>query len=125
MAVSQYRSNQKQTGAKYKELRKKRKCDLGRLPTYTKLGEKSIKTLRTLGSNEKLRVLRADAVNVYDKKEKKSFVVKIKTVLENPANRHFVRRNIITKGTIVDTEKGKVRITSRPGQDGTVNGILV
>ncbi|MFH1511592.1 MAG: 30S ribosomal protein S8e, partial [Candidatus Woesearchaeota archaeon] len=33
--------------------------------------------------------------------------------------------NIITKGTIVDTDKGKVRITSRPGQDGTLNGVLV
>ena len=37
----------------------------------------------------------------------------------------YVRRNIITKGAIVKTEAGLVKITSRPGQDGTLNGILV
>ena len=46
-------------------------------------------------------------------------------VVENPANRHFVRRNIMTKGTVIETEKGKARITSRPGQDGTINAVLI
>ena len=49
----------------------------------------------------------------------------LKTVLENPANRHYVRRNIITKGTIVDTEKGKAIITSKPGQEGCINAKLL
>jgi ribosomal protein S8E len=31
----------------------------------------------------------------------------------------------MTKGTIVDTEIGKVRITNRPSQEGTINGILL
>lgn len=125
MAVSQFKAKQKQTGAKYKDFRKKRKSDMGRLPTHTKIGEKKIKAIRTAGNNRKVRVLHSDTVNVYDAKEKKNFQAKIKTVAENPANRHFVRRNIITKGTIVDTDKGKVRVTSRPGQDGTLNGVLV
>ena len=125
MVVNQFRSKQKQTGAKYKTFRKKRKSDMGRLPTHTKLGERQAKTLRVLGANNKVRLLNSNKVNVYDSKEKKCFVSKIKTVLENPANRHFVRRNVITKGTIVETEKGKVRITSRPGQDGTLNGVLI
>ena len=51
--------------------------------------------------------------------------VKIKTIIENQANRNFVRRNIMNKGAIIDTEIGKAKITSRPGQDGTVNAILV
>jgi small subunit ribosomal protein S8e len=125
MVVSQYRSKQKQTGAKYKDLRKKRKSDMGRLPTLTKLGAKQTKSVRTLGGNEKIRMLHGDTISVYDKKDKKSYVVKIKTVLENPANRHFVRRNIITKGTIVDTDKGKARVTSRPGQSGNLCGVLI
>jgi small subunit ribosomal protein S8e len=36
-----------------------------------------------------------------------------------------VRRNIITKGAVVDTDIGHVKITSRPGQSGALNGIKV
>jgi small subunit ribosomal protein S8e len=46
-------------------------------------------------------------------------------VLETPSNRFLARQNIITKGTIVETELGKVKITNRPTQEGIVNGILV
>jgi small subunit ribosomal protein S8e len=52
-------------------------------------------------------------------------VAKIITVVQNQANPHFVRRNIMTKGAVVKTDIGLVRITSRPGQDGTLNGVLV
>ena len=47
------------------------------------------------------------------------------TVVENTANTHFVRRNIITKGAVVDTSLGRVKVTSRPGQHGMINGVLV
>jgi len=46
-------------------------------------------------------------------------------VTENFANPNLVRRNILTKGTVVETKLGKVKITSRPGQEGTVNGKLL
>lgn len=62
-------------------------------------------------------------MNVLDPKTNKYEKSKIKTVLETPANMHFARRNIITKGTILNTEKGKV--TSRPGQTGVVNATLI
>ena len=67
----------------------------------------------------------ADIVNVSDAKTKKTFKVKITGILENPASSNLVRRNILTKGTVVQTEKGKARITSRPGQEGTVSGVLL
>ncbi|RLF82243.1 30S ribosomal protein S8e, partial [Thermococci archaeon] len=51
--------------------------------------------------------------------------VKIISVVENPANRQYVRRNIVTKGAIVQTEIGKALVTSRPGQDGIVNAVLL
>ena len=60
-----------------------------------------------------------------DPKTKKSSKAKINTVVDNPANRNFIRANILTKGTVVDTDKGKARITNRPGQEGTVNGVLI
>ena len=50
---------------------------------------------------------------------------KILTVLETPDNRHFARENVITKGAIVETEMGRARVTSRPGQEGSVNAILL
>jgi len=51
--------------------------------------------------------------------------VKIKAVLESPDNRHYTRMNIITKGVVIDTELGKARVTSRPGQHGIVNAVLI
>jgi len=36
-----------------------------------------------------------------------------------------VRRNIITKGAVIKTEKGPARVTSRPGQHGIINAILL
>jgi len=51
--------------------------------------------------------------------------VKIKTVIESPDNRHYARENILTKGAIIDTEAGKAKITSRPGQAGVVNAVLI
>ena len=125
MAISQARPRRKQTGALYKDYRKKRKCELGRLPALTKVGTKRAKNVRTMGGNRKTRLLSADKANLFDPKTKKHEQVKIKTILENPANRHFVRRNIMTKGCIVETEKGKAKITSRPGQDGIVNAVLI
>ncbi|MEM2121441.1 MAG: 30S ribosomal protein S8e [Candidatus Woesearchaeota archaeon] len=124
MAISQFRSRKKPSGGTYKQLRKKRKMDLGREPAYTKVGPQKIKPIRTRGGNLKLRMLNAAYANVLDE-NKKCQKVKIRTVLETPANRHYARRNIITKGTIIDTEIGKAKVTSRPGQDGTVNAILI
>lgn len=81
--------------------------------------------LRTFGGNEKLRLYSADVANVTDPKTKKMSKTKILTVVENPADPHFVRRNVITKGAIINTELGKARVTSRPGQHGTVNAVLL
>ena len=125
MAISQARPRRKQTGALYKDYRKKKKHELGRLPSLTKLSKKRAVKIRTRGDNRKIRLLSIDTANLFNPKTKKYEQVKIKTILENPANRHFVRRNIMTKGCIIDTEKGKAKITSRPGQDGVVNAVLV
>ena len=70
-------------------------------------------------------MLSSNIINVYDKNEKKYKKSKIMTIVSNPANRHFVRRNILTRGAIVKTDLGNARITSRPGQEGTINGVLV
>ncbi|MBI4149650.1 30S ribosomal protein S8e [Candidatus Woesearchaeota archaeon] len=123
MAISQKKSRLSPSGAFYRPLRKKRKSELGRESLYPKLGSRKLKAERVLGGNLKWRLFSADTVNVV--KSGKAMALKIKNVVANPANPNFARRNILTKGAVVETEQGKVRITSRPGQDPVINGVLV
>ena len=125
MAISQLRSKLKATGGRYIPSRKKKLYELGRNPALTKLGERRIVAIRTKGNRQKMRLLKIDIANVFNPKSKQYKKAKIKTISENPANRHFIRRNIMTKGSIVETEIGKARITSKPGQHGTINAVLV
>ncbi len=125
MAKSQLRSKRKVSGSRYIDYRKKKLRDLGRDPTSTKVGKQRIRTMRVRAGTLKSVLLGAEFVNVYDSKAKKYKKVKIKAVLENSANRHFVRRNILNKGAIIDTELGKAKVTSRPGQEAVVNAVLV
>lgn len=125
MVLTQGRSKRKVTGGRYKSYRMKRLYEKGNLPSQTKIGKNDLKSIRGRGGNIKARLFHVEVANLLDQKTKKYSKAKIKSVVESPANRHFVRRNIITKGTIIDTEKGKAKVTSRPGQDGTVNAILI
>jgi len=125
MAISQHKAKKSPTGSKYRNSRKKKQYELGSAPTLTKVGDTKQKKVRTMGGNEKRRLLTSDIVNLLDPKTGKATKVKIKTVSENPANRYFVRRNILTKGSVVETEKGMAKITSRPGQEGMINAVLV
>ncbi|MEE9322972.1 MAG: 30S ribosomal protein S8e, partial [Candidatus Aenigmarchaeota archaeon] len=99
--------------------------DMGSEFLETRIGKINIKAKRSRGGNEKLKLLSTSKMNVADPKTKKVKRVKIVSVEKNPANPHFVRRNVITEGAIVKTEIGSARVTSRPGQDGIVNGVLV
>lgn len=87
--------------------------------------KKRVKVTRTRGGNVKLNLLTVNEINVADPKTKKIRKLKIITVEKNPANPHYVRMNVITKGAIVKTEIGSVRVTSKPGQHGVVNGVLI
>jgi small subunit ribosomal protein S8e len=113
------------SGASYIDYRKPKQYELARTSIMAKVGKFKTATERIRAGNVKLRVLDANKVNVYDPKSKKYVIADIETVVENPANAQLVRRNIITKGCIVQTNKGKARITSRPGQTGFLNGIMV
>ncbi|HLD38352.1 MAG TPA: 30S ribosomal protein S8e, partial [Candidatus Nanoarchaeia archaeon] len=81
------------------------------------------KVIKTLGGNKKVILFSGKIINVNQKGKTKK--TEIKNVLETPSNKFFARQDILTKGTIVETELGKVRITNRPSQEGIINGILV
>jgi len=123
--LTKQRGNKKATGGRYKSARGKRIFEKRGEPTLTKVAERKVKEVRTRGGNTKQFLFSVSEANVYDPKSKKYSKVKIKTILENSANRNFVRRNILTKGALIETEKGKAKVTSRPGQEGTVNAVLV
>jgi len=125
MAITHRRSKVKPTGGKLNKLRKKKKGDFGTDFNAVKLGTERRKTDKTLGGNSKSRILEVANVNVTDQKTGKTKRTKILTVKENLANPNFVRMNVITMGTTVETELGLVKITSRPGQHGVMNGVLV
>ena len=75
-------------------------------------------------ANRGKRLATGNKINVTDANGNTK-VVDILGVIENSANPNYVRRNIITKGAIVETPEGNAKVTSRPGQDGVINGILI
>ena len=115
----------KASGGRKKESRSKKQYETGSEPALTKIDEVHVLKQRTRGGNQKLRLLATNKINVFNPKTKKYVMATITTVAENNANRHFVRRNVLTKGAIVDTDQGKAKITSRPGQEGSINGVLI
>ena len=125
MALAQLRSKRKVTGGRYIAFEKKKVKYLGSLPTHTKLGDVKVLHARTMGGSGKNRLASSNTVNVYNTSTKKYEKLKIENVVGNPANSNFIRRNIMTKGAIVKTSKGNARITSRPGQEGSLNAVLV
>lgn len=125
MAISKLRPKRKISGGRYIDYRKKKSRDLGRQPSFTKIGEVKSREIKTRSGNHKFSLLSVNIVNVYDKKTKKYVKAKIQTIVENTANRHFIRRNILTKGAVIETDKGKARVTNRPGQENSVNAVLI
>ena len=125
MAVWQGNSKRSLTGRRIRYARNKRRFEIGRESHLTTIGTMKRKAVRTRGKNHKSRALTADTVYVVDQKTMKTTKTEIITVVENSANIHYVRRNIMNKGAIINTKIGKARITSRPGQSGVINAVLL
>lgn len=125
MARSHRKSRRKYTGKKYKHFRKKRKRELERPPISTQVGAEKKKQQRVWGGNSKLKLFSSNFINVTDLNTNKTSKVKILRFDSNEASKDLTRRHILTKGAIVDTELGKAKITSRPGQHGVLNGVLI
>lgn len=125
MALWQGKSRRKPSGGRLRLARKKRRFEIGRDAEYTHVGETRLQKFRVRGGNHKARLLKAAYANVVDPITKKMQKVKIITVKENAANPNYVQRNIINRGAIIQTEIGMAKVTSRPGQDGAINAVLV
>lgn len=117
------KKGRKVTGGRYKKRKKKKSYEATGQRRIVKLGEEKRKTQRTMGGNKKTFFILAKKVNIQTKGKTKK--AEIKNVLETPSNRFLARQNIITKGAIVETSAGKVKVTNRPSQEGVINGVLI
>jgi small subunit ribosomal protein S8e len=124
MAIWQGESKRKPTGGRRMMAHKKRKFEIGREPVLTTIGADKRKYVRIRAADTRVRMLKANTANVTNPKTGKTAKATITTVTGNPANINYVRRNIITKGAIIQTSAGKARVTSRPGQHGAINAVL-
>lgn len=115
----------KPTGGKRRPYRGKRKFEQGSFPVETVLGEPKRKIERGRGGNVKVKVLSDRYACVTDLKTGKTEKAEILRVVKNPANVDYNRRGVITKGAIIETSLGLARVTSRPGQNGVINAVLI
>ena len=103
MAVIHARPKRKNTGGRYRAARGKKKHELGREQVEVRVGKTKRKQVRTCGGNSKIRAINLGEANVLDPKSKKYTKSEILSVVKNPANPHYVRRNTINKGAVIKT----------------------
>lgn len=125
MALWQGQSSRSKTGRRIRYGRGKRKTEIGRETHLTTIGNPTIKQVRTRGNKRKNVAKTINIAYVVDPKTKKTTKTEITTVIDNPANLNYIRRNILNKGAVIDTPLGNAKVTSRPGQTGVVNAILL
>jgi len=105
-------------------LKTRQKYQTDRYPNEALMGDQETVTRKTRGNNTKTGLKTVSHVNLIlpDAKIKRSKIVK---VLENQTNNDYQRRGVITKGAVLETEDGKCKVISRPGQCGIINAVLL
>merc|ERR1712196_736318 len=99
----------RKTGGKLTKWRKKRKFELGRPPSMTKIGETRIHSVRTRGGNKKYRALRLNYGNFSWPSESVTKKCRILNVVYNASNNELVRTNTLVKGSIVEVDSAPFR----------------
>ena len=89
------------------------------------MGVNAIIKRRGRGNNTKTSLKTAETVNVTDPNSKRTAKLLIRNVTKNPANKDYERRGVLSRGALLETDEGTARVVSRPGQDGSVNAILI
>ncbi|BCS90655.1 MAG: 30S ribosomal protein S8e [Candidatus Micrarchaeota archaeon] len=114
-------------GKKIIKSREKRKYEIGGYFTATRLSVDNDDEVRVnkecKGNVTKTKAYKFKYVNLLTKEGYKK--VKATGVIESAANRNYPKLNIVTKGTVINTELGKAIVISRPGQDGSIVAKLI
>jgi len=123
------RSRRKKTGGIDNSVNAKSKSLSNRGGTFSKTTidskEKMYKE-KARGGNSKIKIIKSAQVVISDGSSTKKG--KLLNVIENSADKHFVRQKVITKGTVItaeiDGKEVKAKVTSRPGQAGIISAVL-
>ncbi|KAF7700469.1 hypothetical protein HF521_003427 [Silurus meridionalis] len=99
----------RKTGGKRKPVHKKRKYELGRPPSNTKLGPKRIHTVRVRGGNKKYRALRLDVGNFSWGSECCTRKTRIIDVVYNASNNELVRTKTLVKNCVILVDSAPFR----------------
>ena len=121
-------SRRKPSGGRLKRpnrYRGKRRTEVASEEQLADVGEADArKNYRKRSGSQTVRTLSVNQVNV-NMKGGKTVRATVKNVVGNDADPNYIRRNIVTKGAVLDTDQGLVKVTSRPGMHGVVSGVLV
>jgi small subunit ribosomal protein S8e len=100
----------KLSGGKKKVWRKKRKHELGRQPSNTKIGNKQISLIRTRGGNYKKRALLLENGNFSMITLGIAKKTKILKVVHNSSNNELVRTNTLVKGSVIAVDSSPFKL---------------
>jgi len=115
----------KETGGKRRPYRGRKAYETDEYAFETAVGETVRSPKRARGGVLKFGLRYANQANVFDPSTSKTVKTDILRVTANPANREYERRGVITRGATIETKLGKARVTSKPSDDGVVNGVLI
>lgn len=125
MALWQGKSQRSKSGRRIRYHRSKRRFEVGREIYEATIGAHSVKIVRGRSNTTKFALKTDNVAYVIDPKTHKAAKADVLSVIDNPANMNYIRRNIITKGAIINTSLGQAQVTSRPGQTGSINAVLI
>merc|ERR1712188_193145 len=94
----------RKTGDKLTPWRMKRKFELGRQPSQTKIGHKRVRSVRCRGGNLKYRALRLDAGNFSWTSESVTRKCRLLNVVDNSTNNELVRTNTLVKSGVIQID---------------------
>ena len=98
------RHKRRSTGGRMPVHQKKRKFEMGRQASMTKLGAKQVRAVRGRGGNYKYRALRIDQGNFTWSSEAFSAKTRILDVVYNATNNELVRTKTLVKNSIVQVD---------------------
>lgn len=98
------RHKRRATGGRMPVHQKKRKFEMARQASMTKLGAKQVRVVRGRGGNQKYRALRLDAGNYVWASEAFSAKTRILDVVYNATNNELVRTKTLVKNAIVQVD---------------------
>jgi small subunit ribosomal protein S8e len=111
-------------GTKRLKFRDKKRAEVGNYFSATKMSDANVTAgRRRRGGAIGVKLKKVGFVNLLTNDGYKK--AKITAIIESPDNRNFARQQILTKGTILNTDLGKAVVLNRPGREGAINAKLV